>query len=158
MISRIFLTNFASKLIIYVMSINRLKIGWFLHFCGKVANFHGILSNLQGPYFNIARIAVNFQRFQKFGQYRDVKWSRSFLRGIDNLKQCSYLKCLYLKMDSHGNASAVSFFMASRAHDFHCSTEKRCGKLGRYVYFNKIHVLYVLIMWKISWLLLFVIS
>ena len=38
------------------------------------------------------------------------------------------------------------FFMASRAHDFHCSTEKRCGKLGRYVYFNKIHVLYVLIM------------
>ena len=46
----------------------------------------------------------------------------------------------------HGNALAVSFFrsrarLRSRAHDFHCSTEKRCGKLGRYVSFTEIHVL-----------------
>ena len=50
-------------------------------------------------------------------------------------------------MGSHGNALAVSFFrrrarLRSRAHDFHCSIEKRCDKLGRYVSFNEIHVLY----------------
>ena len=66
---------------------------------------------------------------------------------IDKLKQCSYLKCSYLKMGSHGNALAVSFFrrcarLRSRAHDFHYSIEKRRGKLGSYVSFNKIHVLY----------------
>ena len=66
---------------------------------------------------------------------------------IDNLKQCSYLKCSYLKIGSHGNASAVSYFrrrarLRSCAHDFHYSIEKRCGKLGRYVSFNEIHVLY----------------
>ena len=33
---------------------------------------------------------------------------------IENVKQCSYLKCSYLKMGSHGNAMAVSF-QASRA-------------------------------------------
>ena len=32
--------------------------------------------------------------------------------------------------------------LRSRAHDFHYSIEKRCGKLGRYVSFNEIHVLY----------------
>ena len=47
----------------------------------------------------------------------------------------------------HGNALAISIFrrcarLRSRAHDFHCSIEKRCGKLGRYVSFTKIHVLY----------------
>ena len=51
---------------------------------------------------------------------------------IDNLKQCSYLKCSYLQMGSHG----------SRAHHFHCSIGKRCGKIGRYDSFNEIHVLY----------------
>ena len=66
---------------------------------------------------------------------------------IDNLKQCSYLKCSYLKMGSHGNALAISFFrrrarMSSRAYEFHYSIEKRCGKLGRYVSFNENHVLY----------------
>ena len=66
---------------------------------------------------------------------------------IDNLKQCSYLKCSYPKMGSHGPASAVSYFrrctrLRSRAHDFHYSIEKRRGKLGRYVSFNEIHVLY----------------
>ena len=66
---------------------------------------------------------------------------------IDNLKQCSYLKCSYLKMCSLGNAFAVSFFrcrarLRSRAFDFHYSSEKRCGKLGRYFSFNEIHVLY----------------
>ena len=66
---------------------------------------------------------------------------------IDNLKQCSYLKCSYLKIGSHGNASAVSYFrrrarLRSCAHDFHYSIEKRCGKLGHYVSFNEIHVLY----------------
>ena len=67
---------------------------------------------------------------------------------IENLKQCSYLKCSYLKMGSHVNALAVSFFrrcagLRSHAHDFHYySIEKRCGKLGRYVSFNEIHVLY----------------
>ena len=50
-------------------------------------------------------------------------------------------------MGSHGNALAVSFFrrrarLRSRAHYFHCSTEKRCGQLGRYVSLNEIHVLY----------------
>ena len=57
---------------------------------------------------------------------------------IDDLKQCSYLKCSYLKMGSHSNMLAVSFFrrrarLRSHAHDFHDSIEKRCGKLGRYV-------------------------
>ena len=66
----------------------------------------------------------------------------------ENLKQCSYLlKCSYLKMGIHGNALAVYFFrlrarLRSRAHEFHYSIEKRCGKLGRYVSFNEIHVLY----------------
>ena len=65
---------------------------------------------------------------------------------IENLKQCSYLKCPYLKMGSHGIALAVSFFrrracLRSRAHDFHYSIEKRCGKLGRSVSFSEIHAL-----------------
>ena len=69
---------------------------------------------------------------------------------IENLKQCSclkcsYLKCSYLKIGSHGNALAVSFFkrcarLRSCAYDFHCSIQKRCGKLGRYLSFNEIHV------------------
>ena len=47
----------------------------------------------------------------------------------------------------HGNALAVSFFrrrvrLRSCAHDFQWSIEKRCGKLGRYVSFTEIHVLY----------------
>ena len=47
----------------------------------------------------------------------------------------------------HGNALAVFFFrrcarLRSRAQDFHCSIEKRCSKLGRYVSFTEIHVLY----------------
>ena len=33
-------------------------------------------------------------------------------------------------------------FVPERAYDFHYSIEKRCGKLGRYVSFNEIHVLY----------------
>ena len=42
---------------------------------------------------------------------------------------------------------AVSFFrrrarLRSRAHDFHYSIQKRYGKLGRYVSFIEIHVLY----------------
>ena len=51
-------------------------------------------------------------------------------------------------MDSHGNAFVVYFFsrrrerLRLRAHDFHYSIEKRCGKLGRCVSFNEIHVLY----------------
>ena len=50
-------------------------------------------------------------------------------------------------MGSHGNKLAVSLFrscarLRSRAHDFHYSIEKRCGKLERYVTFNEIHVLY----------------
>ena len=50
-------------------------------------------------------------------------------------------------MGSHGNALDGSFFrqrarLRSRAHDFHNTTEKRCGKLGRYVSFNEIRVLY----------------
>ena len=62
---------------------------------------------------------------------------------IENLKQCSYLKCSYLKMGIHGNALAVSYFrrrarLRSRAHGFHYSIEKRCSKLGRYVSFNEI--------------------
>ena len=67
---------------------------------------------------------------------------------IDNLKQCSYLKCSYLKMGSHGNALAVSFFRRrarlrrSHAHDFLYSIEKRCGKLGRHVSFNESQELY----------------
>ena len=32
--------------------------------------------------------------------------------------------------------------LRSRAYDFHYSTEKRCGNLGRYVSFNEIHVFY----------------
>ena len=66
---------------------------------------------------------------------------------IDNLKKCSCLKCSYLKIGSHGNAMAVSYFrrrarLRSRAHDFHYSIQKRCRKLGRYVSFNEIHALY----------------
>ena len=50
-------------------------------------------------------------------------------------------------MGSYGNALAVAFFrrfarLRSSAHDFHYIIEKRCGKLGRYVSFNEIHVLY----------------
>ena len=46
-----------------------------------------------------------------------------------------------------GKALAVSFFrrcarLRSRAHDFHCSIEKRCGKLGRNDSFTEIHLLY----------------
>ena len=48
-------------------------------------------------------------------------------------------------MGSHGTALAVSFFsrrarLRSRAYDFQYIIEKRCGKLGRYVSFNEIHV------------------
>ena len=73
-------------------------------------------------------------------------WCQSALGAIENLKECSYLKCSYLKMGSHGNALAVSFYMRrallhSRANYFHFSIEKRCGKLGRFVSFNEIHVL-----------------
>ena len=50
-------------------------------------------------------------------------------------------------MGSHGNASGVSYFrrrvhLRSRTHEFHYSPEKRCGKLGPYVSFNEIHLLY----------------
>ena len=50
-------------------------------------------------------------------------------------------------MGSHGNALAVSFFsrrsrLRSRAHDVQYSIQKRYSKLGRYVSFNEIHVLY----------------
>ena len=53
----------------------------------------------------------------------------------------------------YGNALAVSFFrrrarLRSRAHDFHCSFEKRCGKLGRYVSFTEFHALYIAIVNK----------
>ena len=46
-----------------------------------------------------------------------------------------------------GNALAVSFFrrrarLRSRAYYFHCSIEKRSGKIGRDVSFNESHVLY----------------
>ena len=66
---------------------------------------------------------------------------------IENLKQCAYLKFSYLKMGSHGNALAVNFFsccarLRSYAYNFHHSIEKRCGKLGCYISFNEIHVLY----------------
>ena len=66
----------------------------------------------------------------------------------ENLKQCSYLKCSYLKMGIHGNALAVSFFrrharLRSRGHDFHYSIEKRCGKLRRYVSFNEIWLIII---------------
>ena len=49
-------------------------------------------------------------------------------------------------MGSHGNALAVSFFrrrarLRSGAHDFHYTIEKRCGKVGRYVSFNEIHLI-----------------
>ena len=44
-------------------------------------------------------------------------------------------------MGRHGIALAGTFFRR-RAHDFHYSIEKRCYKLGRYVSFNEIHVLY----------------
>ena len=45
-----------------------------------------------------------------------------------------------------GNALAVSFFrrrarLRSRAYYFHCSIEKRSGKIGRDVSFNEGHVL-----------------
>ena len=40
--------------------------------------------------------------------------SMQFVR-IEKLKQCSYLKCSYLKMGSHGNALAVSFTGVARA-------------------------------------------
>ena len=45
----------------------------------------------------------------------------------------------------HGNALAVSFLrrrvrLRSRTYHFHCSIEKRCGKLGHYVSFTEIHV------------------
>ena len=53
----------------------------------------------------------------------------------------------YLKMGSHGNALAASFFkrrvrLRPRTYDFHCSIEKRHGELGPYVSFNESHVLY----------------
>ena len=75
--------------------------------------------------------------------YWKEMFSHSFIVVIENLKQCSYLKCSYLKMDSHGN----SFFrhrarLRSCALDFHYSVQKICGKLGRYISFNEIHVLY----------------
>ena len=90
----------------------------------------------------------------EFCQFRHLKWIgdtekkelMSILQcknaSIENLKQCSYLKCSYLKMGSHGNGLAVSIFMRrarlrSRAHGFHYSIEKRCGKLGRYVSLTK---------------------
>ena len=66
---------------------------------------------------------------------------------IEDLKQCLYLKCSYLKMGSHGNALAVSFYrrrarLRSRAHDFHYSIKKIYGELGHFVSFDEIHVLY----------------
>ena len=55
-------------------------------------------------------------------------------------------------MIENGNALGVSFFrhrvrLRSRAYDFRCIIEKRCGKLGRYVSFNDI--LLVAIVWLI---------
>ena len=66
------------------------------------------------------------------GRINAISVSYSFLLSIENLKQCSYLKCSYLKMGIHGNALAVSFFRR---------IVKRRGKLGRYLSFNKSHVL-----------------
>ena len=47
---------------------------------------------------------ITWQNHPKYVSY-------SILEGvIENLKQCLYLKCLYLKMGSHGNTLAVSIF------------------------------------------------
>ena len=54
---------------------------------------------------------------------------------------------LVLNERPFGNALAVSFFRRCArlrlcAYDFHCSIQKRRGKLGRNVSFNESHVLY----------------
>ena len=59
----------------------------------------------------------------------------------------SEYQTLVLNDRSFGNVLAVSFFrrrarLRSRSYDVRYIIEKRCGKLGRYVSFNEIHVLY----------------
>ena len=94
---------------------------------------------------NVTELLKNGLSKMTMFSYEDVlKMKCNF---IENLKQCLYLKCSHLKMGSHGNALAVSFFrrrarLRSRAHDFNHSIEKRCCKLGRYVSFIEINVLY----------------
>ena len=57
---------------------------------------------------------------------------------------------------SQGNLLAVSSFrrracLRSRAHDFHSSIDKRCGRLGCNFSFTEIHVLYML-KYQVPWL------
>ena len=43
--------------------------------------------------------------------------------------------------------------LALTPHDFHYSIENKCGKLGRYISFNEIHVLDSIATFNASWLL-----
>ena len=65
----------------------------------------------------------------------------SKLTTIENLKQCLYLKCSYLKMGSHGNALAVIFFRRRALALTRTWFSLQCGELGRFVSFNEIHAL-----------------
>ena len=78
-----------------------------------------------------------FHYLSRIGNIQDVHQKLGQPGRIGNLKQCPYLNCSYLKMGSHDDALAVSFFrrsarLRSCSHDFHYSIEKRSGKLGRY--------------------------
>ena len=70
---------------------------------------------------------------------------KSLYATIDNRRK----ETLVLNYRQLGNAWAVCFFwrwalLRSRAHDSHCSIEKRCGKLGRYISYYK-SLLYLLV-------------
>ena len=73
------------------------------------------------------------------------KWKYGGLPGKVNFAIDNRKKEWVLNDRPFGNALAVSFFRRCarlRAYDFHCSIQKRSGKLGRNVSFNESHVLY----------------
>ena len=85
-------------------------------------------------------LSIEEMRLKRLSRFPNF-WLMQNFAAIENRKQCSYLKCSYLNMGSHGNALAVSVFrrrarLRSRAHDFHYSIQKRWGKLRRYVLYS----------------------
>ena len=87
---------------------------------------------------------IKFLVIQRGNQSRETTQNHKLY--IDNRKKGEY-QTLVLNDRPFGNASAVSFFRRCArlrlcAYSFHCSIQKRRGKLGRTVSFNESHVLY----------------
>ena len=92
--------------------------------------------------FFVLNFKVSFKRYQT------LNWPFSLLSIIIRQpEKRSEYQTLVLNDRPFGNALAVSFFRRCArlrlcAYDFHCSIQKRRGKLGRNVSFNECLVLY----------------